>query len=653
MTHDIAMNDTVIAAALTLNVTLVTSGDAVRVSWASAMASARPAVDLALLPPMRTAWRPVGDGGEVHVEHECIVTPDALSTSYWVGQFAPAVTSADMVDMIGQSYISTPPFTSPAPVKFISGTQLAPGHFDFVVTNMRTAVNWVLFQGSLTNASDFAVVALSPVVTFADVDAPMHGRLARTSSTDEMRISWTTSAAGAHADPTVMWGSAADALTRVARAAPQTQAAYAAADLCGAPASTWGFHDPGRMFTSVMDLSQDSAAARLAGKRYYYKFGSPSAKSWSSVRSFLAPKPASPHASLSVILTADMGETYEDGSQYHWAEPNAVQTLAHISAFVQRGAELVMHPGDLSYATGYESEWDRFLEGIEAVASAAPYMTGQGNHERDFPGSGSDIGGTDCGGECGVPTQARFHMPTCAEPNTAPCVGDKTRSSAPALTLASQQARAQTPGRAPSPRSAAHLRGPKPTSPADDGWYSFEQGPAHFVMLNTEKSSLNASRQYTFIENDLAAVDRARTPWVFVLGHRQMYSGNYMAPQNALGDVEELLMRHKVDVAVWGHIHFAQASCAMYNATCVETKDGAGYDAPIHAVVGNAGQSLSQCPTPKAPWSLWNDEHFGFSHMTIFNATHLTFDFYTDAPIGTPPAHAHSFSIERSYPRVA
>ena len=50
-------------------------------------------------------------------------------------------------------------------------------------------------------------------------------------------------------------------------------------------------------------------------------------------------------------------------------------------------------------------------------------MTGQGNHERDFPNSGSDFGGGDSGGECGVPTQARFHMPTCPRPNTKPCVG--------------------------------------------------------------------------------------------------------------------------------------------------------------------------------------------------------------------------------------
>ena len=72
------------------------------------------------------------------------------------------------------------------------------------------------------------------------------------------------------------------------------------------------------------------------------------------------------------------GETYEDGSQYHWEEPDAVNTTVHISKVVQSasGVDLLLHPGDLSYATGYESEWDRWMAQIEPISSAVPYMTG-------------------------------------------------------------------------------------------------------------------------------------------------------------------------------------------------------------------------------------------------------------------------------------
>jgi hypothetical protein len=527
----------------------------------------------------------------------------------------------------------TPPWTVPAPVKFISGTQLSKGYFNFKVTNMRQNMSWVLFQGSLTSDSGFAVVAMSPVVVFTDVDAPSHGRLARTSAVNEMRVSWTTNQN--HANSQVQFGDSATNLQHVSHADSQPEPAYSNNTLCGAPASTFGFHSPGFFFTTVLDLSMYSTQSRLNGQRVFYKFGSPSG--WSSVRSFLAPKPANPDVPLSVIITADMGETYEDGSQYHWEEPSAVNTITHISTFVnEHGAELVLHPGDLSYATGYESEWDRFMESIEPASSGAPYMTGQGNHERDFPLSGNSIGDGDSGGECGVPTQARFHMPTCAEPNIVPCIGNKTRSAAPALTLSNSG------------------RGPKPTSPADDGWYSFEQGPAHFLMMNTEKSSKNGSRQHTFIRNDMMNVNRSVTPWVFVLGHRQMYSGNFMSPQNEMNDVEELLVQFKVDIAFWGHIHFAQASCPMYQGKCVTVKDEYGYDAPIHLIIGNAGQSLTKLPTKNASWSLWNDAHWGFSHMTISNSTHLTVDFYTDAPLGSPPIHSYAVDVKRkkSTPRL-
>ena len=161
-----------------------------------------------------------------------------------------------------------------------------------------------------------------------------------------------------------------------------------------------------------------------------------------------------------------------------WAWQLHIERMLSSSGGV--GIDLVMHPGDLSYATGYESEWDRFMAMIEPIASRVPYMTGQGNHERDFPLSGSTIGKGDSGGECGVPTQARFHMPTCAQPNTAPCVGSPAR----------EHSKLQLPP------GHAHKRMSAPVGSADDGWYSFNQGPVHFAVMNTELSSRFGSRQH-------------------------------------------------------------------------------------------------------------------------------------------------------------
>ena len=135
---------------------------------------------------------------------------------------------------------------------------------------------------------------------------------------------------------------------------------------------------------------------------------------------------------------------------------------------------------------------------------------------------------------------------------------------------------------------------------------------------------------------------------------RQMYSGNSMGAANEMGAIEPLLATHKVDIAFWGHIHFAQRSCPMVDAKCVTTKDAAGYDAPIHAVIGNAGQSLTGFP-PKnetAPWSVYQGKEWGFSHMRVFNATHLTLDFYADAPLDAAAPIHHSVTLERAFPRV-
>lgn len=44
--------------------------------------------------------------------------------------------------------------------------------------------------------------------------------------------------------------------------------------------------------------------------------------------------------------------------------------------------DLLIHNGDISYATGFLVEWDQFLELVTPVASKRSYMTSVGNHER-------------------------------------------------------------------------------------------------------------------------------------------------------------------------------------------------------------------------------------------------------------------------------
>ena len=48
----------------------------------------------------------------------------------------------------------------------------------------------------------------------------------------------------------------------------------------------------------------------------------------------------------------------------------------------------------------------------------------------------------------------------------------------------------------------------------------------HMVMLSTEHSFLPGSPQYQWLANDLKNVDRQKTPFVIVGGHRAMYCSN-------------------------------------------------------------------------------------------------------------------------------
>lgn len=142
-------------------------------------------------------------------------------------------------------------------------------------------------------------------------------------------------------------------------------------------------------------------------------------------------------------------------------------------------SDLILHVGDLSYANGDPEIWDTFMDSIEPVASRVPYMVAIGNHEYGYhKGGGAAIDpsgaagpyqpswgnfGPDSRGECGVMTARRFHMPQQHEHDE--------RDNAPF-------------------------------------WYGFDYGSVHFTVISTEHDLTPSSRQYSWLEEELAAVDR-------------------------------------------------------------------------------------------------------------------------------------------------
>ncbi len=91
------------------------------------------------------------------------------------------------------------------------------------------------------------------------------------------------------------------------------------------------------------------------------------------------------------------------------------------------------------------------------------------------------------------------------------------------------------------------------------------------------------SEQRAFIVEDLKALDRNRTPWLMVNGHRPMYvDSTYTGPPDSdqvvaseLRDsLEDLFAAHAVDLTLHGHHHSYQRSCFVLSGKCIDLDAG-------------------------------------------------------------------------------
>eukprot|EP00698_Gefionella_okellyi_P002402 TRINITY_DN1225_c0_g2_i3.p1 TRINITY_DN1225_c0_g2~~TRINITY_DN1225_c0_g2_i3.p1 ORF type:complete len:353 (-),score=59.68 TRINITY_DN1225_c0_g2_i3:924-1982(-) len=317
--------------------------------------------------------------------------------------------------------------------------------------------------------------------------------------------------------------------------------------------------------------------------RYYYVYGD-TESGWSAEASFVSAPLPSPSETVRLIAYGDLGKGLQDNSIQMFPEQASLNTTAAVAAQVD-STDLILHIGDIAYAEGYAPEWDEFFSQIEPIASRVPYMTCIGNHERDFPDSGSNYKGRDSGGECGVAYEMRFPMPRVAY---------------------------------------------------DQPWYNFDFGPVHVLVMSTEQEFLNGSIQYDYIEHDLLTVDRNVTPWVIVAGHRPMYidsndwsleGGDQVVAKSLRETYGTLFIQSGVDLCIWGHHHAYQRTCPVHNEVCVEPNADGSNAAPVHCVIGMAGAALaSNRLAPQPRWLQYVDDwEFGYTRLQI-NATQLTIE---------------------------
>jgi acid phosphatase type 7 len=175
-------------------------------------------------------------------------------------------------------------------------------------------------------------------------------------------------------------------------------------------------------------------------------------------------------------------------------------------------------------------------------------------------------------------------------------------------------------------------------------WYSFDYGMVHFITFNTETDFPNApdepggegaevagpfapnGTQLAWLEKDLASVDRKKTPWIIVGGHRPWYvsTAECLECQAAF---EPLFIKYGVDLVLHGHKHFYERQSAVANGVAQEIESNP--TAPWY-IVNGAGGHYDGLDTPTIPYVNTSRKvvvTYGWNLFTVHNCTHLTTEF--------------------------
>ncbi|CAL5067593.1 unnamed protein product [Urochloa decumbens] len=259
---------------------------------------------------------------------------------------------------------------------------------------------------------------------------------------------------------------------------------------------------------------------------------------------------------IELVLVGDLGQT-------EWT----ASTLAHVG---KADHDMVLVPGDLSYADGQQPLWDTFGRFVQRHASRRPWMATQGNHEVEAP---------------------------------------------------------PVPSSSPPPFAAYGARWPAPHEESGSPsslYYSFGAagGAVHVAMLGSYAPFDAASDQYRWLARDLAGVDRRATPWVVVLLHAPWYNTNaaHQGEGEAMREaMERLLFDARVDVVFAGHVHAYERFTRVYN-------NEANPCGPVYITIGDGGnrEGLAfdfEKNHKLAPLSVMREASFGHGRLRVLNAT--------------------------------
>jgi predicted phosphodiesterase len=244
----------------------------------------------------------------------------------------------------------------------------------------------------------------------------------------------------------------------------------------------------------------------------------------------------------------------------------AKQTMSHIYDLITEGKKkaetdnihFIIHQGDIPYAWS-EDKWDIWGKLIESIASSVPYMVAPGNHEENY-----DF------------TSYKSRFSNATSKNSG--------------------------------------------SPQGNLYYSFNYRSVHFIAISSEHDFDPESLQYKWLEADLKRVNRRETPFVITYSHRPQYSSNknHGSALDFRQHMEPLMVKYKVDLALFGHVH-------AYERTCPIVKDGeCGEAGVINLCVGTAGYDLNPYWEEMPNWSKYRETSHGVAKIKVNGRQSLT-----------------------------
>ncbi|KFY28131.1 hypothetical protein V491_00620 [Pseudogymnoascus sp. VKM F-3775] len=265
----------------------------------------------------------------------------------------------------------------------------------------------------------------------------------------------------------------------------------------------------------------------------------------------------------------------------------------------------------------YESILNAFYNDMASVTAFKPYMVGPGNHEANCDNAGTT---------------------------------DKEKN----ITYDSSIC---MPGQTNFTGFRNHFRMPsKESGGVENFWYSFDHGMTHYIQLDTETDLGHGyigpdeangtegfsegpfgimNQQTTWLENDLKSVDRTKTPWVIVAGHRPWY----LSAKNESGTIcwsckevfEPLLIKYGVDLVYSGHAHVYERLAPMANGV-IDPNELDNPAAPWYITNGAAGHYDGLDTLDEhhdySRFDLDIEDHaYGWSRVTFHNCTHMTHEY--------------------------